>query len=472
YLFYVHRLYSHIPSPPRDSFFFGHVPYIRRERTRGREIHEVVIEWTNKYGPIIVFWAFHNPVVFVVSPEMVKKVLVTYDLPKSTRVYEKLQFVYNQRCTGRGILTEPDPSAWHKKRTLLNPAFHRKNLMNLMSPFNVICERMIDKLSLISDGKTQVDLADELSRTTLDVIGKVAFDIDLDAIKDDNTPFPSANSSTLMGIQQQFRSPFWRINPFMYPYQQKVIKDIKFLREFGEKVILKRKAAIEKGMDMPKDVLNHILYMCKEDVNVPMEELVDDFVTFFIAGQETTSNLLAFTVFEIGNNPDIEQRIQNEISKVLGSRQFVEYQDLGKLQYLGQTLKESLRLHPPIPGFSRFTPDAIELGGYAIPANTGIAVDVFATHRYPGVWTEPDKFNPHRFGPGSDDTITSSMFLPFANGPRTCIGKMFAEFEAKVIMARLYQEFKIKLVPGQKLLYDLHLTMRPKGGVLCTLDKR
>ena len=164
-------------------------------------------------------------------------------------------------------------------------------------------------------------------------------------------------------------------------------------------------------------------------------------------------------------------RIVQEIETVLSSRQFVEYRDLGNLQYLGQTLKEGLRFHPPVGGTARITTKEENLGGLTIPAGTSITVSWFILQRLSDAWSEPEKFDPDRFSP--DKQIPQSVYYPFSVGPRTCIGQTFAQFEVRVLMARLLQEFELTLLPGQhKMIHEERLTLRPKGGVLCTVKRR
>ena len=166
-------------------------------------------------------------------------------------------------------------------------------------------------------------------------------------------------------------------------------------------------------------------------------------------------------------------RIIQEIETVLGSRQFVEYKDLGNFQFLGQTLKEGLRLHPPISGTTRLTTKDENIGGYLIPAGTSVNFSWFILHRRSEAWQEPEKFNPDRFSPEVWSSVQQSVFYPFSLGPRTCIGQTFAQFEARVIMARLLQEFELTLLPGQnELKHEEKLTLRPKGGVVCTIKRR
>ena len=166
-------------------------------------------------------------------------------------------------------------------------------------------------------------------------------------------------------------------------------------------------------------------------------------------------------------------RLVQEIEAVLGSRQFVEHKDLGNFQFLGQTLKEGLRLHPPVTSTTRLTTKDENIGGYVIHTGTSVNFSWFVLHRCAEAWEEPEKFNPDRFSPEVKNPFQHSFFFPFSLGPRTCIGQTFAQFEARVIMARLLQEFELTLLPGQnELKHEERLTLRPKGGVLCTIKRR
>lgn len=155
----------------------------------------------------------------------------------------------------------------------------------------------------------------------------------------------------------------------------------------------------------------------------------------------------------------------------MGERKFVEYEDLGKLEYLGMTLKESLRMHPPISGTQRILHKEETFGGCVIPENTPIFVSFYVTHNSPHYWKEPEVFDPRRFEL-KNKIGRPSAYMPFSSGPRTCIGKTLAEFEAKVIMARLFQEFELELIPGQKLIMVEQTTIRPRDGVKCLIRRR
>lgn len=276
----------------------------------------------------------------------------------------------------------------------------------------------------------------------------------------------------LKGVESSFRNPFWRLQFSNFPFQNSVIKDIKYLRSFATKVIEERCSALRNGEDTPKDVLEQILREAMENPDLDMDDLVDNFLTIFIAGQETTSNQLSFTLYEILEQPEIEQQILKELEGIIGSRNDVEYEDLGKLEYLGQVLKEGLRLHPPIGGVQRMLLKDDSFGGYKLPAKTYVTVSFILLQKSPKFWENPDVFDPDRFSPLLKENISQSIYLPFSLGPRSCIGKTLAQFEAKVLMARVLREFKFELLPGQTAAEEENVTLRPRDGVLCTLTTR
>ncbi|XP_068729246.1 cholesterol 24-hydroxylase-like [Montipora capricornis] len=471
YLVYLHWKYRHLPGPKRDSFFSGNLALVIRNQEKGKIFHQLMQEFHSTYGPVVVMWIYHLPFIFVTDPELTKQCLVTLNLPKSPRLYTKMAYTFGQRFSGNGLVTVLDHDLWKKHRSLINPAFHRRYLMNLMSAFNSSCNLFLNHLNEMADGKTVVDMAEEFARVTLDVIGKVAFNVDVDA----DSIFPSAISKVFKGIQESLQSPFWRVDFTQFPFQRSVIQAAKYLRNYATEVIKERQKAVSNGDDVPRDILSHILNVAEAEPTLTMEHLVDEFITFFIAGQETTSNQLSFTLHEILKHPHIEDRIVQEINCVLGCRQFVEYKDLGNLQYLGQSLKEGLRLHPTVNGTSRIATKDEMLGEHFIPAGSSVTLSWYVLHRLPELWPEPEKFDPDRFSPDAKNSSNSlgSAYFPFSMGPRTCIGQTFAQFEARVLMARLLQEFKLTLLPGQnEIQHEERLTMRPKGGVLCLINRK
>ena len=168
-------------------------------------------------------------------------------------------------------------------------------------------------------------------------------------------------------------------------------------------------------------------------------------------------------------------RIFKEVDYVLGYKETVEYDDTAKLEYVGQTLKESLRKHPPAFGTVRITTRPEKFGTFEVPKGTKLNFSIYATHHLPEYWNKPERFNPDRFASSHGDNknkISNFVYFPFSSGPRICIGKVFSSINATILMSRLFYKFKFKLVAGQTLQREEKLTLHPKDGVLCTIKER
>ena len=156
--------------------------------------------------------------------------------------------------------------------------------------------------------------------------------------------------------------------------------------------------------------------------------------------------------------------IFQEVDHVLGNKETVEYDDISKLQYVKQTLKESLRKHPPAGGMLRTTTKPEKFGSFQIPKGAIIDFSIYVAHHLPENWCDPECFNPDRFlgENNSENKISNFVYFPFSCGPRTCIGKDFSSINASILMAQLFRKFKFELVAGQTLQREEKMTMRLK----------
>ncbi|XP_068110470.1 cholesterol 24-hydroxylase-like [Hyperolius riggenbachi] len=468
YIHYQHKKYDHIPGPPRESFFFGHSQSIQKSMSNDGLMYDLFLEWAQKYGHVVRLNMLHYVAVLVNSPEGVKEILMSSKYSKDW-FYSNLFNLFGVRFMGKGLLSDRDNDHWHKQRRIMDPAFSRTYLIGMMGTFNEKAEELVERLAEKADGKTQVRMLDMLSKVTMDVISKVAFGMELNTIDDDQTPFPRAVSLAMRGLME-IRDPLFKY----YFGNRKFIKDVqesvKLLRKAGKECITRRQKAIDEGDDVPVDILTQILKGAAQEEDCDIEDLLDNFVTFFIAGQETTANQLSFTVIELARNPDIMKKAQAEVDEVIGSKRDIEYEDLGKLQYLSQVLKESLRMYPTAPGTSRALEEEIVIEGLKIPPSVTVTFNSYVMQRMEEFFPDPLVFNPDRFH--SDAPKPYFSYFPFSLGPRTCIGQVFSQMEAKVVMAKLLQRFELELVEGQS--FDIHDmgTLRPMGGAMCRLRPR
>ncbi|XP_063803666.1 cholesterol 24-hydroxylase-like isoform X2 [Pseudophryne corroboree] len=452
----------------QHSFLFGHSPTILKIMRSDGLVYDLFMDWVLKYGPVVRINGFHKVTLLVVSPDAVKEFLM---VPKYKKAwfYERLSKIFGIRFMGKGLVTDRDNDHWHKQRRIMDPAFSRTYLIGLMEPFNEKAENLMEMLTRKADGKCHVGMHSLMSRVTLDVISKVAFGMELNSLEDDQTPFPRA-ISLAMRAMVEMRNPLLQYSLEKRAFVKDVKKSILLLRKTGRECIERRKKAIEDGEEIPVDILTQIVKGAALEEDCDMEDLLDNFVTFFIAGQETTANQLSFAVLELARNPEILEKAQAEVDEVIGDRRDIEYEDLGKLQYLSQVLKETLRLYSTAPGTTRALEEEMIIEGVRIPPDTTVMFNSYIMQRMEQFFPDPLVFNPDRFHPDAPKPYFS--YFPFSLGPRSCIGQVFAQMEAKVVMAKFLQRFDFQLVEGQSFKILDTGTLRPMGGVICRLRQR
>ncbi|NXV74704.1 CP46A hydroxylase, partial [Atlantisia rogersi] len=392
--------------------------------------------------------------------------------PKDRMVYGPMFNIFGERFLGNGLATVCNHEHWHKQRRLMDPAFSRTYLIGLMETFNEKAEELMEKLEEKADGKKEFSMLTMMNRAALDIIAKVAFGLELNALSDDQTPFPHAVTMILEGMTKS-RIPF--LQKFCIQHApRKLVKEVResvrLLRRVGKECIDQRREAIQNGKEDTLDILTQILKGDALQETKDDENILDNFITFFVAGHETSANQLSFTVMALGQHPEILARAQAEVDEVLGSRRDINYEDLSKLTYLSQVLKESLRLYPPVPGTVRWMEKECVISGIRIPAKTSLLLSTYVMGRMERYFKDPLTFNPDRFS--KDAPKPYYCYFPFSLGPRSCIGQVFAQMEAKVVMAKLLQRFEFQLVPGQSFRLLDTGTVRPLDGVMCKLKPR
>ncbi|KAM9356433.1 cholesterol 24-hydroxylase-like [Pholidichthys leucotaenia] len=471
YIYHIHRKYDHIPGPPRDNFFLGHAPTMARI-TRNGFLYEKSLEWAETYGPVYKINVMHYIMVCVSCPEATKGILMSPKYPKTKMVYKKLFNLFGQRFLGNGLLTAHNHEVWYKQRRIMDPAFSSLYLRGLMGTFNEMAEKLMDKLGDYADRKTEAKMLNLVNCVTMDVITKVAFGVELNLLSN-SSPFPKAVELCLMGMVYYTREAFFELNPKNWAYINEVREACRLLRTTGAKWIGERKAAMQRGEEVPKDILTQIIKSASEEESMTKEDeefMLDNFVTFFIAGQETTANQLAFCIMELAQHPDILEKAKKEVDDVIGMKCDISYDDLGKLSYLSQVLKETLRLYPTAPGTSRDILEDVVIDGIRIPGGCIAGFNSYVTGRMDKFFKDPLTFDPDRFHP--DAPKPYYCYYPFALGPRACLGQNFAQMEAKVVMAKLLQRFDFNLVPGQTFEILDSFTLKPKSGVVCFVSHR
>ncbi|MDM0115178.1 cytochrome P450 [Variovorax sp. J22R133] len=366
---------------------------------------------------------------------------------------------------GDGLFTayNSEPN-WAKAHRLLMPAFGPLGVRSMFDRMVDIAHQMFVKWERFG-ASAVIDVADNMTRLTLDTIALCAFDVRFNSFyQNEMHPFVAAMVDALEEAGQRGRRPNV-VSGLMVGTKRRYEADQKLMARIAEQLITERRSD-PKGAER-KDLLN---VMMNGVDPVTGEKLSDEniryqLVTFLIAGHETTSGLLSFACYLLLKNPEVMLRAQAVVDEVLGS-EMPRAQDLAGLRYIEQILMESLRLWPTAPAFSvKPVADTVLGGRYPLTTRDTVLVLAPTLHRDPAVWgDDAEEFRPERFAPENAEKLPPNAWKPFGNGTRACIGRPFAMQEAQLVIAMMLQRFDIVLDdPSYQLEVAETLTIKPHG---------
>jgi len=210
-----------------------------------------------------------------------------------------------------------------------------------------------------------------------------------------------------------------------------------------------KESADDSLSPLPKDLLQVLIEAKDPETGMKLSqtELYNEVMTFYLAGFETTSITLVWFFYLLHHHPYVEQKVLEEIDRVIGRNEEITFENVKNLKYLGMCLDETLRLYPPATVITREVQRDVELiKDIFIPKDSVLAFNVWCIHHNPNYWNEPEKFEPERFSEENMKNIKPYSYLPFGLGPHICIGQKFALTEAKIVAAKILQKFTLKIV--------------------------
>jgi cytochrome P450 len=411
-----------------------------------------------EYGDIVFFRFLGVPACFVNRPDYIESVLVT----QNNNFVKSKDYRAMRRVLGNGLLLS-EGEFWRRQRKLIQPAFHQGRIAAYAEIMAGYTQQM---LASWSDGQT-LDIHEAMMRLTLGIVAKTLFDADVSHEAED----VDAALSVLMGkfLRQAGLAlllPVW----VPLPTSQLLKRAVGRLDKVIYSIIERRRASGQ----MSGDLLSVFLQV-QDDEGVGMtdRQLHDEIMTLFLAGHETTANVLSWTWFLLGQNPDVEDKLFEELSRVLGGR-IPTPADLPRLIYTDMVMRESMRLYPPVWVIGRRALAPFRLGEYELPADTNVLISQLIMHKDARYFPEPQRFDPDRWS-ASDPrgaSLPRFAYFPFGGGPRVCIGAGFAMMEAVLLLATIAQQFRIQIAPGQQVSMQPSVTLRPRNGIPVTLRRR
>jgi cytochrome P450 len=375
-----------------------------------------------------------------------------YVLQKNQKNYvkSKIQTKDLVKYVGRGLLTS-EGELWKKQRKLIQPAFHKKQLENLLSSMR---EAILLEYKRITPNKT-INIFPILNDLAFQTVVKSLFSSV--ATSKEISRLQEITESSQRMLVKELRQPY-----LGWWFQSSGLLK-RHLQESQEaKDILKNIANTRKTSGVRQNDLLDMLLDARYEDGSEMEEgqLVDEILILFTAGHETTSNALTFIFQLLAKHPEWQDKIHNEIT---ANSNLDLMQQVSTFKITQQVIEESMRLYPPVYFLDRVNKTPDTFNGMEFPAGCNLLFSVFEMHRHKDLWDNPEEFIPERFADGGRKF--SAFYFPFGAGPRKCIGNNFAMFEMIIAVAELVRKYKFTAEFDDIEITPL-ITLKPKNAFL------
>jgi enediyne biosynthesis protein E7 len=379
-------------------------------------------------------------------PDDVKRVLVS-----NHRNYTKGVGLDRVRILlGKGIMTS-EGELWKRQRYMMQPLFHRRVITGFAEVIAQANDRFIERWESLARRGELINLTDEMSELTLEIVLRSIFGRDLDRLSQQlgGNPFEVVTKEQSRDLQ------------FAYKFRS--------LTKLVAQLIAHRRATGEEHFDYVAMLMN----ARDKESGAPMgeRELIDEVMTLVVAGHETTASGLNWTWYLISQHPQVEARLHAELDAA-AELPAPSLGEMEELHYTRQVIDEALRLYPPGWVLSRRTIEPDVLGGYPVPAGTNVLLPLYLLHRHPHFWKNPEAFEPERFAPEHEAERPRFAYMPFAAGPRHCIGENFALYEMLVHLYKVARRYRLRHVPDKPLELEAQINLRTRHPVHMRLEAR
>jgi cytochrome P450 len=445
-----------LPPGPKGAPVFGLAFQVLRDPLA------TLARLAREYGDIVCIRVFRQYRILLNLPEYIEQVTIVQQAKfhKSTLTKD-----VTERLLGQGLLIS-EGDFWRRQRRLAQPAFHRSRI----TEYGATMVECADRHSKTWRDKDVRDMAQEMMTMTLDIAVRTLFGTTLSG--------EAGKVGHSLGFLMRYslrkaRSPLKIPESWPTPANRRAKRETEFLDSLVYRIIAERQKEETSGAPNPhNDLLAMLMSAMDEDgTQMTPRQLRDETMTLFLAGHETTALTLSWTWYLLSENPAAEARLYEELHTVLGKRA-PQVSDLERLPYLKAVISEVLRLYPAAYTIARTSIAPSTIGGYDFPVDTTFIMSQWTMHRDPRYFADPEAFRPERWLDGLENRLPAGAYFPFGDGPRRCIGQGFALLELGLVVARIAQQFRFKLVPGHPVVPEPLVTLRAKYGIRMTIHAR
>ena len=380
--------------------------------------------------------------------------LLSYVLQKNQKNYSKspIQTEDLAKYIGKGLLTS-EGEMWQKQRKLIQPAFHKSQLLLLLDTIHTTIKKELDNVVLDKPN----DIFPVFNDLAFQTVVKSLFSSEIK--EDDIKKLQHATEVTQQMLVKELRQPYL---VWWFKLSGKIKFHIDLIDE--SRAILKRLVNQRKLSGKRQDDLLDMLLEARYDDGTEMAEsqLLDEILILFAAGHETTSNALTFTCELLARNLEAQIKILSEVKQLKSESADIMHW-IKNATYTKLVIEESMRLYPPAYFIDRINKEADEFNGFDMPKATNLLFSVYEIHRHPDFWANPDEFIPERF---LDENIKfSKNYYPFGAGQRMCIGNNFAMYEMILAILTVVERYEI-LEKKTSIKIKPLITLKPFDAVL------
>ncbi|XP_052773305.1 cytochrome P450 4V2-like [Mya arenaria] len=474
---------------PRSLPLIGNLHQLKRDP---KEFTIQLYEFCKEYAKFDVFrlMVAHHPLILVCSPDEIEPLMNS-----SKHLDKSSDYDFLHSWLGTGLLTSTGEK-WKMRRKLLTPTFHFKILHDFIGVFSDQSNILIEKMRAVADGKTTVDVFNDITLCALDIICETAMGRSVNAQKNSDSDYVRSvyKASEFTFIRQ--RSP-WLWPDLLFNLigpGKDYAKSLKILHGFTEKVIRERQEEFSKKytsdttMEQLLEKKDHdkmegkqrlafldmLLCATSDGEHMSFLDIREEVDTFMFEGHDTTAMAANWALHLIGTDPEVQKKVHQELDAVFGrSNRDAMMDDLKELKYLECCIKEALRLFPSVPVFGRSLTEDTTIGGVFLGKGTSALIVPAAIHMRDDIYPDPDKFDPDRFLTENSVKRHPYAYIPFSAGSRNCIGQKFAMLEEKVILSTIFRNFSVKSMQDREELCPLaELILRPGNGIKVVLTPK
>jgi cytochrome P450 len=399
--------------------------------------------------------------VFLVSePKLLRELLIH----KREHYMKNVRYGHFQKLVGGGMLLA-EGEKWKAQRLLAQPAFKPKQVYAQVPWMSAATARFLDGLEERADTGVAFDVDPHFFTLSRLLAGEMILGPAFAEIAED---FCRLANDTKNAWPRAPRTVLGTLRPPSKSLQARFDAAVDGLDELTYAFLERRR---KEGFEDAGIVTLLAHASAEQGEPYTDEQLRDQIMTLFFAGHETSATALTWIHYLLSIHPEVREKIEVEVAAVAGE-ELPTAEAVKDLTYTEQVINESLRLYSPIHAISRVATEDNTIGGYRIPKGATVVVSLFATHRLPQYWPDPERFDPDRFSPEESATRPEFSFIPFAAGHRNCIGGSMAMIELKMIVAQIAQRYRLEVVPGHPIELEAGTTMYPLHGMQMTLERR